>query len=243
MRPTTVYVMPTPPSKRRKPSDFKSSPLTVKSLDFFFEKQRKPASSTPCNDLPDQKSSSVFHGPAQNYNPPCSQSIKDEDLARKLQSEWDEEERAKATNSETEETREIGDGKSEKFGDLFLGLEDATPLRNPFSNKLSSSSRIGFIKPETLALQSSAAAEDGISSTIPFDESLLTFDTAKYLPSLKDHWLKNGCHATYGLLTRCFVLVNSTQSRIKIVDTLVNFLRIIIEGDPESLLPAVRMFT
>lgn len=229
--------MPTPPSKRRKPNDFKSSPLTVKNLDFFFEKQRKPASSTPCNDFPDQKSSSVIHGPAQNYNPPCSQSTKDEDLARKLQSEWDEEERAKATNSYNEETKE-------KFEDLFLGHEDASPHRNPFSNnKLTSSSGTGSIKPETLALQSSAAAEDGISSTIPFDESLLTFDTAQYLPSLKDQWLKNGCHATYGLLTRCFVLVNSTQSRIKIVDTLVNFLRIIIEGDPESLLPAVRMFT
>lgn len=236
--------MPTPPSKRRKPNDFKSSPLTIKSLDFFFEKQRKPASSTPCDDFPDQKSSSVFYGPEQNYNPPCSQSTKDEDLARKLQSEWDEEERAKATNSYTVETRVIGDGNSEEFGDLILGHEDATPHRNPLSNnKLSFSSRTASIKPETLALQSSAAAEDGISSTIPFDESLLTFDTAQYLPSLKDHWLKNGCHATYGLLTRCFVLVNSTQSRIKIVDTLVNFLRIIIEGDPESLLPAVRMFT
>lgn len=239
--------MPTPPSKRRKQNDFKSTPQTVRSLDFFFEKQRKPASSSPCNDFPDQKSSSIFHGPVQNYNPSNSQSIKDEDLARKLQSEWDEEERAKVANSYTEETRVISEGNSENFGDVFLGHEDATPHRSSFNNKISSYERIGSkqqsSKPETLALQSSAAAEDGIASTIPFDESLLTFDTAQYLPSLKEQWLQNGCHATYGLLTRCFVLVNSTQSRIKIVDTLVNFLRIIIEGDPESLLPAVRMFT
>lgn len=240
--------MPTPPSKRRKPNDFKSSPQTVRSLDFFFEKQRKPASSSPCNDFPDQKSSSIFHDPVQNYNPPSSQNTKDEDLARKLQSEWDEEERAKVTNSYTEETRVIGEDYSEKFGDVFLGREDATPYESPFNNtKISSASRFGSkqqsSKPETLALQSSAAAEDGIASTIPFDESLLTFDTAQYLPSLKEQWLKNGGHAPYGLLTRCFVLVNSTQSRIKIVDTLVNFLRIIIEGDSESLLPAVRMFT
>lgn len=234
--------MPTPPSKRRKPNQ------TVRSLDFFFEKQRKPASSSPCNDFPDQKSSSISHGPAQNYDSPSSQSTKDEDLARKLQSEWDEEERAKVTNSYTQETRVREKDSSEKFGDVFLGHENATPLGSPFySNKISSSSRIEYkqlsSKPETLALQSSAAAEDEIASTIPFDESLLTFDTAHYLPSLKEQWLKNGCHATYGLLTRCFVLVNSTQSRIKIVDTLVNFLRIIIEGDPESLLPAVRLFT
>jgi len=37
--------------------------------------------------------------------------------------------------------------------------------------------------------------------------------------------------------------VNSTTSRIKIVDTLVNFLRIIIEGSPTSLLPAVWLTT
>ena len=36
------------------------------------------------------------------------------------------------------------------------------------------------------------------------------------------------------------MLVNSTQSRIKIVDTLVNLLRVIIEADPKSLLPTVR---
>ncbi|KAK5240405.1 hypothetical protein LTR16_010679, partial [Cryomyces antarcticus] len=34
-----------------------------------------------------------------------------------------------------------------------------------------------------------------------------------------------------------------TQSRIKIVDTLVNLLRVIIEGDPDSLLPAVWLAT
>jgi DNA ligase-1 len=44
-------------------------------------------------------------------------------------------------------------------------------------------------------------------------------------------------------LTRCFILINSTTSRIKIVDTLVNLLRTIIEGDPSSLLPAVWLAT
>lgn len=45
------------------------------------------------------------------------------------------------------------------------------------------------------------------------------------------------------LLTRCFVLVSGTSSRIKIVDTLVNCLRVIIEADPDSLLPAVWLAT
>jgi DNA ligase-1 len=39
------------------------------------------------------------------------------------------------------------------------------------------------------------------------------------------------------------VLVNSTTSRIRIVDTLVNTIRLLIEGDPPSLLPAVWLAT
>lgn len=239
--------MATPLSKRRKPNDFNSSPQTVRSLDFFFEKQRKPASSSPSSDSPDQKSSSTFYGPAQKSNLPSLQSTEDEDLARKLQFEWDEEERSKDTNSYAGETRVIREDNVEKFGNVLLGHENATSHINlSAQNKTSCYSGIRSkqhgSKIETLALQSSAAAEDGVSSTISFDESPLTFDTAQYLPNLKEQWLKSGGYATYGLLTRCFVLVNSTQSRIKIVDTLVNFLRIIIEGDPQSLLPAVRMF-
>lgn len=240
--------MPTPPSKRRKPNDFRSSPQTVRSLDFFFERQRKPKSSSPCNDSADQKSCSTFHGPAQNYNPPSLQSTKDEDLARKLQLEWDEEERAKITHNYTGKTRAIEEDSVEKLGAVLLRHEDATSHRSlSAKNNTSYPSSIGSIQQgstiETLGLQPSAAAEDGLASTVSFDESPLTFNTAQYLPCLKEQWLKSGGHATYGLLTRCFILVNSTQSRIKIVDTLVNFLRIIIEGDPESLLPAVRIFT
>lgn len=240
--------MSTPLSKRRKPNDFKSSPQTVRSLDFFFEKQRKPAAgSGPCNDSTDQKSSSTFHDPAQKHDLPSSQSIKDEELARKLQREWNQENRAKVTNNCTEETRVVGEDSVENLGDVLLVHEETTSHSSlSAKNKTSCSPRIGSkqlgSKTETLTLQSSAAVEDGLTSTISFDESPLTFDTAQYLPSLKEQWLKNGGHATYGLLTRCFVLINSTQSRIKIVDTLVNFLRIMIEGDSESLLPAVRMF-
>lgn len=71
----------------------------------------------------------------------------------------------------------------------------------------------------------------------------MTFDPSRYLPDLKNCWAAHSGEASYSLLTRCFILVNSTQSRIKIVDTLVNFLRTIIEGDPESLLPAVWLAT
>jgi DNA ligase-1 len=94
-----------------------------------------------------------------------------------------------------------------------------------------------------LGLQSLTSAEDTVTLTIPFDESPLTFQPSNYVPELQMRWAREGGHASYALLTRCFVLVNSTQSRIKIVDTLVNCLRTIIEGDPDSLLPAVWLAT
>ena len=97
----------------------------------------------------------------------------------------------------------------------------------------------------TLSLQSTTTSKDTLTESIPLDESPLTFDPAQYIPQLKQHWASEGegegegGSATYALLTRCFVLVSGTTSRIKIVDTLVNCLRLLIEGDPDSLLPAV----
>ena len=86
------------------------------------------------------------------------------------------------------------------------------------------------------------ASTDMVSETIPFDESPLVFDPSKYIPQLKESWANDGGDASYALLTRCFVLVNGTQSRIKIVDALVNCIRLLIEADPESLLPMVRSY-
>ncbi|KAK4077272.1 hypothetical protein Purlil1_12396 [Purpureocillium lilacinum] len=85
----------------------------------------------------------------------------------------------------------------------------------------------------------SPTAEDTDTSSMPLDESPLIFDPSRYVTQLQEHWAADGGNASYGLLTRCFVLVNATTSRIKIVDTLDNFLRVLIEADPSSLLPAV----
>lgn len=75
------------------------------------------------------------------------------------------------------------------------------------------------------------------------DESPLTFEPSRYIPQLQSAWAADGGDSSYALLVRCFVLVSGTQSRIKIVDTLVNCLRIFIEADPSSLLPAVWLAT
>ena len=119
--------------------------------------------------------------------------------------------------------------------------ETPTPISAPAAAPINPFAGLG--KKNTLSLQSATADEDTITYDIPFDQSPLTFDPQKYIPELKKQWVTDNGHATYALLTHCFVMVNSTQSRIKIVDTLVNTLRVIIEGDPQSLLPAVWLAT
>ena len=237
------------PTKKRKTNNHQSSPQTVGSIDFFFSKQRN-------QQIEELEPRSVAH--EQNDTPTGSQSeqiptnhietLTDEDLARKLQEQWNNEEAAATTKPESDPTdgQIINDGSGPETGVRnVLGHgqsnseEDGLTAETPARGGIITSNN----KKDTLSLQSAAATEDAVSSNVPFDENPLTFDPQRYLPGLKTQWAKDGGSASYGLLTRCFVLVNSTQSRIKIVDTLVNFLRTIIEGDPDSLLPAVWLAT
>ncbi|KAL6721049.1 hypothetical protein ACLMJK_000149 [Lecanora helva] len=243
------------PTKRRKTNNHKPSPQTVGSLDFFFGKQKGEIAHKKQDDatsiqeerdgiVPSQDSGGKEHG---------AHDLTDEEYARKLQAEWDLQDGGPTIANGTDgvdsdvgaKPKEIKSGhalieaekNAKKTGDLPIKVNgiDSTAHNEPASEQEA--------KKDTLSLQSAASAEDAVSSSVPFDENPLTFDPSKYIPSLKSHWATQGGSASYGLLTRCFVLVNSTQSRIKIVDTLVNFLRTIIEGDPESLLPAVWLAT
>lgn len=202
------------PAKRRKKNDFKASDKPVRSLDYFFAKQKDKSQLVP------DTAKSPQNGTAEGQ-------LTDEELARKLQEEWNRKDGIQEPLQQGSSDREQ-QAPDERSSAPKSVIEDeqlesnATAVTN------------------TLRLQSTATAEDTIASNIPFDQNPLTFEPSKYVPDLKTHWAADGEHATYALLTRCFVLVNSTQSRIKIVDTLVNFLRTIIEGDPHSVLPAVR---
>lgn len=241
------------PTKRRKTNNFKSSPQTVRSLDFFFGKQKDAVNSnnkTVASISDGERAIGPTEDPNGTVGPDRGdQILTDEDLARKLQSEWDAQDRDHNGNSGTGTGVEIGAGSghgesSEVRKHAILDRRPRSPRTSPdVQNDRIAVSNVGWeredTKVDTLSLQSTASVRDTLSSTIPFDESPLTFDPSEYLPNLKAHWAKEGGDASYGLLARCFILVNSTQSRIKIVDTLVNFLSTIIEGDPESLLPAV----
>ncbi|WPG97970.1 dna ligase 3 [Acrodontium crateriforme] len=217
--------MPSPNKKRKIQSRDSISTQPVRNLDFFFGKR------PTLNEIP------------------AEEPLSDEQLARKLQAEWDAEARA-ATSLENPgiEDRDQSGAIVEKDDAKDNEAEtNDTPTGDDNSSGRSppkpSPALTMFGQKTTLSLQSATAEDDYVSHVIPFDESPLTFDPQKYLPDLRQQWAKEGGAATYALLTHCFVLVNSTQSRIKIVDTLVNLLRTLIEGNPESLLPAVWLAT
>lgn len=244
------------PSKRRKLNNSsKTSPAVApKNLDFFFGKKRQDAA------IPSTRAeTSSLHQQGESQ-------LTDEQLARKIQAEWDQKDGGRqiegqvslaeadrasyvlpvAEQKPQEEGITSGEGNTitSESTDVKAG-SDGTPFSDSRKNRESSgvtSSLNPFSSGKnTLSLQSMGSAEDTITSTIPFDESPLVFQPSGYIRDLQSHWAAEGGNASYALLTRCFVLVNSTQSRIKIVDTLVNLLRVIIEGDPSSLLPAVRI--
>ncbi|OAK95207.1 ATP-dependent DNA ligase [Phaeosphaeriaceae sp. SRC1lsM3a] len=217
------------PSKRRKKNDGSSQP--VRKLEHFFAKQTAKAAAK------DTPKATVEEGVATSLD---AIALTDEEYARKLQEEWNREERQQEQQADPVISSELYEDPTETLNGATGGSVNGktkSPSAEPPSDTAGSKQK------NTLTLQSTATEEDTITTNIPFDQSPLEFDPSKYIPDLQKHWVADGGLATYALLTRCFILVNSTTSRIKIVDTLVNLLRTIIEGDPQSLLPAVWLAT
>ncbi|KAF2849334.1 ATP-dependent DNA ligase [Plenodomus tracheiphilus IPT5] len=233
------------PSKRRKKNDGSTQP--VRSLDYFFAKQTAKATTKDTTTATAEASSAQEIGTSIE---PDTSNLTDEELARRLQEQWDKEDLEReqqqqrpAAHPEPVSSNELYEdpGNPPSMGPVKAAApeeERAVTENSPQPPKTTLP-----IQKNTLTLQSTASDEDTITLNIPFDQSPLEFDPSKYIPDLQKHWVTDGGHATYALLTRCFVLINSTTSRIKIVDTLVNLLRTLIEGDPSSLLPAVWLAT
>ena len=220
------------PAKRRKKNDYNNSDKPVRGLDYFFAKQREAVKGAE----PAKKAPGNGNGVQEDVKKDDTTQLTDEELARKLQEEWNNE--GRDTSVDSSDDLYAGPEKTPKDDAVQENLVKNTDISHGDSAPRRT---FGFTpsKQNTLALQSTGADEDTVCASLPFDQSPLEFEPLRYISDLQKHWASDGGHATYALLTRAFVLVNSTQSRIKIVDTLVNLLRCIVEGDPESLLPAV----
>lgn len=226
--------MSSPSKKRKLNNDKKSTGTQSKGLEYFFSKQRQNGAA------PSPSSSSALNETSND----STSALTDEELARKLQAEWDEEAASEARSRDDALKTEV---KAETVEPPVQELSSKAGLKSPSPSK--SPSKLPEAAGEssvpagnamaTLTLQSAGMAEDLITNTIPLDEPPLTFEPAKYVTALRQQWGAGSGDASYALLTRAFVLVSATAIRIKIVDTLVNCLRILIEGDPSSLLPAV----
>lgn len=237
------------PTKRRKTNSHKPSPKAVGSLDFFFGKQKDIQEGQKRYGHTQSDTDEPFLGSAALPSNLDSRSLTDEELARKLQNEWDEQDRHKSIVADGSTTANDSECLNTPSGPEYRKIPECRDTLATFAAEDADRANIDHRqqgqaneidrKKDTLSLQSTASTDNPNFSSIPFDENPLTFDPSRYLPGLMNHWTELGNEASYAILIRCFILVNSTQSRIKIVDTLVNFLRTIIQGDPDSLLPAV----
>lgn len=213
--------MSSPAKKRKLNSGAKAPSAAPKGLEYFFAKQAQKKTPEP---------------PKSTEGPQPAEELTDEELARKLQDEWNQEvAQERANGAEDLDTVQNGQSSSSHTS----GNKTPADVENEVVEETVQAELPKEPVKKTLTLQSAGVADDEATSNIPLDESPLTFDPSLYVGSLQKHWASEGGHASYALLTRCFVLVSSTTSRIKTVDTLVNCLRLLIEGDPASLLPAV----
>lgn len=229
------------PAKRRKTNKVDpAASKPVRSLDFFFNKQKESTART---------TQGVSATPTSGNK---EEEETDEALARRLQEEWNKTDKALPVVKEENGNEDSNNTASKN---LEVSLADDAPqeaqsagkdqpcIKEEVTETSTTAAPSQLSIKNTLGLQTASAAEDTITYAIPLDQSPLTFDPAAYLPQLRAQWTSEGGSATYALLTHAFVLVGSTTSRIKTVDTLVNLLRLLIEGDPSSLLPAVWLAT
>jgi hypothetical protein len=93
------YSMP-PPAKRRRKNDFQPSTKPVRSLGFFFNKRKKDATLSSKDDSINSDKGTAGNTPAPA--PPVGESWTDEDIARHLQEEWNEQDPAQEEENYTE---------------------------------------------------------------------------------------------------------------------------------------------
>jgi DNA ligase-1 len=156
------------------------------------------------------------------------QEIDDEDFARRLAKDY-EDEHAHATKPDIDT---VSDDSEDLYGQPLPKPPSENPTKQPSPQKLPSDFQPPKLTLDTTTLEQIYA--------IPLDKDPLTFNPLTDAP-IASTWSPN--LTPYAFLTHSFILINSTRSRLKIVDYLVNTLRVITYHDPASLLPLVWLTT
>jgi DNA ligase 1 len=236
---------PSPSKKRRT----QTTPVK-RGVDFFFKKQAEkgqlpPASSNESPPLFVQ--SDDENGWDSNRR---KQEEEDERLARELQNmedrvEFGDDEFArrlvedyKSLESDTNK-KTIGKQPSREPQDLNGSKQlpgPSTPIKGAVNMPLESPPQLAKL---SINNPTSIISLEEIYA-IPLDKDPLQFDPATDA-SCASHWSPQ--KTPYAFLTHAFILINSTRSRLKIVDYLVNALRVVTYHDPASLLPLVWLTT
>ncbi|KAK9479610.1 hypothetical protein V1514DRAFT_278079 [Lipomyces japonicus] len=186
-------------NKKRAGIDNAASPAKVtKTLDFFFNKQKKLTKIDEADD-----DVQALSGSGQS----------DESIARRLQAQFDAE--------------------------LGQSLPNFTPLPEQKQQSVTDSS-VNHVK-QTTRLTSSHELVNFVNA-IDFDVPPDKFQASNLSAQYAD-LTANRPSAPYALLARLFTQVDATKSRIKIVNSFTNYLRLLITIDRDSVLPSVWLST
>jgi DNA ligase 1 len=229
------------PTKKRK---LDSTPVK-RGVDFFFKKQVE-RNQAPATNGREEKLFVESDGEGEDIRR-RRQEEEDEVFARSLQElegrqEVDDEEFARRLAKDYEDEH-INGGHPEVDGiDDEEDIYGEPPPKLPSEDTTKQPSlppKFAPADPQSPKLILDPTTLDQIYS-IPLDKDPLNFNPQTDAP-IASTWFPN--LTPYAFLTHSFILINSTRSRLKIVDYLVNTLRVIISHDPASLLPLVWLTT
>jgi DNA ligase 1 len=213
------------PAKKRKTE---TTPVK-RGVDFFFKKQLQQKKPEPVENGIEVKEESdrerLF--------------VLDEDDERRRKQEEDDEKFARQLQALEDHDEAVDAEMAKRLAAEEDPAHDPKAQENePPIKQESPSKKHPITKLELTSSNSTSSLEEIYS--IPLDKDPLTFSPA-HNAAIASTWSPR-C-TPYAFLTHAFILINSTRSRLKIVDYLVNTLRVVTHHDPASLLPLVWLTT
>ncbi|KAK9352339.1 hypothetical protein V1523DRAFT_414281 [Lipomyces doorenjongii] len=207
-----------------------SSPGSTRTLDFFFANRS-------LNNSQVDHTAGIWE-PSQQKSENGNE-IADEELARKLQAQFDAEYHERNQNNTARQLVQNPEQTS-IFDNTVVSNSEGDTLKVSESDLSIETVDCGVRQPspaQEVALKSTAAPYESIAA-IDFIVSPPEFDPIEHLAALKSL-----VPAPYFLLTHMFTQVDATRSRIKIINGLTNFIRLLMLLDQSAITSAVWLST